>query len=97
MCYGLQCRSQNVDIACTSRLVISKFPAYQDVKKLGTERPGALFLDLGCCFGNDIRMLVSEGFPPEQCVASDIKPGMHDKVSRDDLRLRSPSDRTKIL
>lgn len=31
------------------RLKISRFPAYERILKLGRERPGALFLDIGCC------------------------------------------------
>lgn len=31
-----------------SRLQISLFPAYQELLRIGRERPGALFLDLGC-------------------------------------------------
>ncbi|THH28427.1 hypothetical protein EUX98_g5754 [Antrodiella citrinella] len=30
-------------------LKISRYPAYQDLLKLGRERSGALFLDIGCC------------------------------------------------
>ncbi|KAJ7457338.1 hypothetical protein FB451DRAFT_1353711 [Mycena latifolia] len=53
---------------------ISTFPAYQDVLALGREREGAILLDLGCCFGTDIRQAASDGFPVQNLIASDIHP-----------------------
>ncbi|CAL1715524.1 unnamed protein product [Somion occarium] len=58
-----------------TKLKISRFPAYQDLLQLGRERPGALFIDLGCCFGNDVRKAVADGFPVQQALASDLRPG----------------------
>ncbi|KAI0072366.1 hypothetical protein K474DRAFT_1629115 [Panus rudis PR-1116 ss-1] len=57
-----------------AKLKISRFPAYQDLLKLGRERPGALFLDMACCFGNDARKAVADGFPVKQVLASDLRP-----------------------
>ncbi|GJE88666.1 hypothetical protein PsYK624_047490 [Phanerochaete sordida] len=57
-----------------AKLKISRFPAYQQLLKLGKERPGALFLDLGCCVGNDVRKAVADGFPVNQALASDLHP-----------------------
>lgn len=54
---------------------MSKTDAYEALVKLKDERPNALFLDLGCCFGNDVRKVVSDGWPVGQCVASDLRPG----------------------
>ncbi|KAI0795120.1 hypothetical protein C8Q75DRAFT_712487 [Abortiporus biennis] len=54
-------------------LKISRFPAYQELLRLGKERPGALFLDIGCCFGNDIRKAVADGFPVNQAIGSDLR------------------------
>jgi len=48
-------------------------PAYKDVLKLGQERKGAILLDVGCCFGNDVRKVAADGFPVEQIIASDLK------------------------
>lgn len=31
------------------RIKIARSPVYQDVLKLGRERPNAILLDLGCC------------------------------------------------
>lgn len=56
------------------RLKISTFPAYQELLKLGKERKGALYLELACCVGNDVRKTVSDGFPVDQVIASDLEP-----------------------
>ncbi|KAL0954792.1 hypothetical protein HGRIS_003740 [Hohenbuehelia grisea] len=60
------------------RLKISRLPAYKDVLRLGKERKGAILLDLGCCFGNDIRKAVVDGFPIEGAIASDLQQGFWD-------------------
>ncbi len=57
------------------RLKISRFPAYQALLALGRERPGALFLDMACCVGNDVRKAITDGFPASQALASDLHPG----------------------
>ncbi|KAI0275321.1 hypothetical protein BC834DRAFT_852251 [Gloeopeniophorella convolvens] len=56
-----------------ARLKISRFPAYQDLLKLGRERKGAIFLDIGSCFGNDARKAVADGFPLENVITSDLR------------------------
>ncbi|KZT41365.1 hypothetical protein SISSUDRAFT_981979 [Sistotremastrum suecicum HHB10207 ss-3] len=55
-------------------LKISRHPIYQDVLKLGKERPGAILLDIGCCFGNDARKAVADGYPIDQVLGSDLRP-----------------------
>ncbi|KAJ7590107.1 hypothetical protein C8J56DRAFT_588891 [Mycena floridula] len=60
------------------RLKISKFPGYKQALKLGRERPGAILLDIGCCFGNDIRKAVQDGFPVENVIGSDLREGFWD-------------------
>ncbi|KAJ7844379.1 hypothetical protein B0H14DRAFT_2776702 [Mycena olivaceomarginata] len=56
------------------RIKIDKFkPAYQHVLDLGRNVPGALLLDIGCCFGNDLRKLASDGFPVQNMIASDLR------------------------
>ncbi|KAF7779044.1 hypothetical protein Agabi119p4_3389 [Agaricus bisporus var. burnettii] len=35
-------------------------------------RPSAIILDIACCFGNDIRKAVADGWPVENALASDI-------------------------
>ncbi|KAH9836551.1 uncharacterized protein C8Q71DRAFT_47602 [Rhodofomes roseus] len=54
------------------KLKISRLPAYGQLLKLGREREGAVFLDIGCCFGNDIRKAVADGFPMENAIGSDL-------------------------
>lgn len=56
-----------------TKLKISRFAVYDEVLKLGRERPGAILLDLGCCFGNDARKAVADGFPMSQVIASDLR------------------------
>ncbi|KAJ7489412.1 hypothetical protein FB451DRAFT_689667 [Mycena latifolia] len=58
-----------------TRTKISTLPAYQNVLTLGRERAGAILLDLGCCFGTDVRKAASDGFPAQNILASDLRPG----------------------
>ncbi|KAJ7489410.1 hypothetical protein FB451DRAFT_1390562 [Mycena latifolia] len=55
---------------------ISTLPAYQHVLTLGRERVGAILLDLGCCFGTDVRKAASDGFPAQNILASDLRPDL---------------------
>ncbi|KAH9922698.1 uncharacterized protein B0H18DRAFT_1016496 [Fomitopsis serialis] len=55
------------------RLKISRLPAYPKLLRLGKEREGAIFLDIGCCFGNDVRKAIADGYPRENCIASDLE------------------------
>jgi len=36
---------------------------------------GDSFLDIGCCFGQDIRKLAYDGAPTDRCTAVDLEPG----------------------
>ncbi|EKM75909.1 hypothetical protein AGABI1DRAFT_131808 [Agaricus bisporus var. burnettii JB137-S8] len=54
------------------RLKISRLPAYEHVLQLQKTRPGAILLDIGCCFGNDLRKAVADGWPVENAIGSDI-------------------------
>ncbi|KAI6114305.1 hypothetical protein F5141DRAFT_1105787 [Pisolithus sp. B1] len=51
---------------------ISSHASYQQVLKLGREREGASLLEIGCCFGMEMRRAAAEGFPAKQIVASDL-------------------------
>ncbi|CDO77885.1 hypothetical protein BN946_scf184838.g2 [Trametes cinnabarina] len=51
---------------------LPKLLGYDRLLKLGEERPNAILLDLGCCFGNDVRRAAADGFPVKQIVASDL-------------------------
>ncbi|KAJ7176635.1 hypothetical protein C8R46DRAFT_1160555 [Mycena filopes] len=55
-----------------TRTKISTFPVYPHVLALG--RQGGILLDLGCCFGTDIRKAAADGFPAKNLIASDLRP-----------------------
>ncbi|KAF7974801.1 hypothetical protein HWV62_11301 [Athelia sp. TMB] len=55
-----------------SSLKIAGQPVYQEVLKLGKERKAAILLDIGCCFGNDLRKAVADGFPITGVIGSDL-------------------------
>ncbi|SJK99966.1 uncharacterized protein ARMOST_03277 [Armillaria ostoyae] len=55
-------------------LKISTQPCYQQFLNLGKDRKGAVYADIGCCFGNDPRKAVADGYPVEQVIASDLLP-----------------------
>jgi len=54
---------------------ISRLFPYQDLLKLGREREGAILLDIGCCFGTDVRKAIVDGFPLRNVVTSDLHQG----------------------
>ncbi|KAJ8502889.1 hypothetical protein ONZ45_g11347 [Pleurotus djamor] len=54
-------------------LYISRHTIYPQVMQLPKVRPGAILLDIGCCFGNDIRKAVMDGWPVESAIASDLR------------------------
>ncbi|KAI0322179.1 hypothetical protein OF83DRAFT_1095654 [Amylostereum chailletii] len=55
-----------------TKLKVARLFPYQDCLALAKTRPGAIFLDIGCCFGNDIRKVVADGWPVHNAIASDI-------------------------
>ncbi|KZT67007.1 hypothetical protein DAEQUDRAFT_813157 [Daedalea quercina L-15889] len=56
-----------------TKVKIARHPAYNQLLKLGKERNSALFIDVGCCFGNDIRKAVADGFPAKNCIGTDLE------------------------
>ena len=50
---------------------IPTLPQYPKI--LARARAGATVLDLGCCFGQDLRLLAADGAPPQNMYASDLK------------------------
>ncbi|KAF8815539.1 hypothetical protein BYT27DRAFT_7193283 [Phlegmacium glaucopus] len=56
-----------------ARMTLARLPAYQALLELGRKRKGAIFIDLGCCFGNDLRKAVQDGYPVENVLASDLR------------------------
>ncbi|KAJ7845307.1 hypothetical protein B0H13DRAFT_2410081 [Mycena leptocephala] len=55
-----------------TRLRMAGLPAYSRIKMLLRGRPDAILLDLGCCFGTDIRKVAADGFPLQNLVACDL-------------------------
>ncbi|KAJ6448921.1 hypothetical protein C8R45DRAFT_1224572 [Mycena sanguinolenta] len=56
------------------KIKINKFPsAYNHVLDLARNDPSALLLDIGCCFGNDLRKIALDGFPAQNIIASDLR------------------------
>ncbi|KAF9466488.1 hypothetical protein BDZ94DRAFT_1306096 [Collybia nuda] len=58
-----------------TRLKISRMPAYDSVLKISRELKDAIILDIGCCFGNDLRKAVADGWPAQNAIASDLRQG----------------------
>ncbi|KAH7092206.1 hypothetical protein FB567DRAFT_614085 [Paraphoma chrysanthemicola] len=52
-------------------LNIADSPVYSEV--LERVKNGEQYLDIGCCMGQDVRKLISDGAPPENVFASDVK------------------------
>ncbi|KAI0066430.1 hypothetical protein BV25DRAFT_1820373 [Artomyces pyxidatus] len=61
-----------------TKLKISRLFAYPQLLKLGRERDRAILLDIGCCFGNDLRKAIADGYPVQNVVASDLYQGFWD-------------------
>jgi len=61
-----------------TRLKIARIPGYRDALELLEQRENPILLDIGCCFGNDIRKAVLDGWPVQNVIASDLNPGFWD-------------------
>ena len=60
--------------SCFLDLSISLHPLYPTVlARLKNTVNSELFLDLGCCFGQDIRRLVADGVPDEKLYGADLR------------------------
>jgi len=57
-----------------TKLKISRQPAYPQMMALVKTRPDAVYLDIGCCFGNDARKAVVDGYPMSNIICSDLRP-----------------------
>ncbi|EAU85563.2 hypothetical protein CC1G_06276 [Coprinopsis cinerea okayama7 len=55
------------------KLKISRLPAYPAVLDLLKQRQDPILLDLGCCFGNDLRKAVADGWPVQGAIGSDLR------------------------
>ncbi|KAI0535552.1 hypothetical protein GGR58DRAFT_478607 [Xylaria digitata] len=54
-----------------TNLTLLTHPLYKTIVDR-LKRPGATYLDIGCCFGQDLRQLVFDGVPSEHLVGLDI-------------------------
>ncbi|EJU05123.1 hypothetical protein DACRYDRAFT_20662 [Dacryopinax primogenitus] len=57
-----------------TKLKISRLPPYPQMMELVRNRPDAIYLDIGCCFGNDARKAVVDGYPMQNIICSDLRP-----------------------
>ncbi|TFK65873.1 hypothetical protein BDN72DRAFT_800730 [Pluteus cervinus] len=57
-------------------LKIARSPGFAAAQKLRATRPDAILLDVGCCFGNDLRKAVLDGWPVENVIGSDLRPAL---------------------
>ena len=54
-------------------LTLLTHPLYPQILSRLTSSPSTIFLDLGCCFGQDLRQLVADGAPSSQLIGLDIE------------------------
>ncbi len=57
------------------RTKAAKSTAYDDVLTIGRVDPDAIYLDLGCFVGTDLRKVVEDGWNPERVIGSDLRSG----------------------
>ncbi|KAE9411498.1 hypothetical protein BT96DRAFT_15080 [Gymnopus androsaceus JB14] len=55
-------------------LSMSGLPTYPHLLDIGRELKNPIFLDIGCCFGVDVRKAIVDGFPAQNIIASDLCP-----------------------
>ncbi|KAK7747783.1 hypothetical protein SLS62_008819 [Diatrype stigma] len=55
-----------------ANLTLITLPSYKDIVKR-LKAPGATYLDIGCCFGQDLRQLVYDGVPSQHLIGLDIE------------------------
>ncbi|KIK76682.1 hypothetical protein PAXRUDRAFT_835266 [Paxillus rubicundulus Ve08.2h10] len=59
-------------------LLLKRLPAGEDVINIGLTRKDAIFLDIGCSVGTDVRKAAADGFPADRTIGSDIHPEFGD-------------------
>ncbi|CAE6518172.1 unnamed protein product [Rhizoctonia solani] len=70
-----------------TKLKVTRYPIYAHVLEYGRTHPDAIFLEMACCFGNDVRKAALDGFPVENIVATDLRRDFWDlgfKLFKDD-------------
>jgi len=61
-----------------AKLKIAKMAAYPHAFELLKNRPDAIFLDIGCCVGAEVRKVIHDGWPISQTIATDLEGGFWD-------------------
>ncbi|KAF9446311.1 hypothetical protein P691DRAFT_804386 [Macrolepiota fuliginosa MF-IS2] len=56
-----------------TKLKIFRFPVYKEVLQLRDRYPDAILLDVGCCFGNDLRRAVQDGWLVQNIIGADLE------------------------
>ncbi|KAG8717578.1 hypothetical protein FRC09_014059 [Ceratobasidium sp. 395] len=59
-----------------TKLLTQRHPTYKHVLEYVQEHPDAIYLELGCCFGNTARKLTTDGYPAQNIVATDLHQGI---------------------
>ncbi|KAF8337271.1 hypothetical protein F5887DRAFT_984699 [Amanita rubescens] len=81
---AVQAKAHNVyPYPCIRRFMFTKFrasgvPAYPRVLELAKERKDAILLDVGCCFGCDLRKAVADGWPVENVMGFELRQAFWD-------------------
>ncbi|THU92362.1 hypothetical protein K435DRAFT_829653 [Dendrothele bispora CBS 962.96] len=55
------------------RFKMTKHPQYKKSIEYMNVNKQAVFLDMGCCFGTDVRKAIADGCPAERIIASDLR------------------------
>jgi len=68
---------------CIARFMFTRFrasgvSAYPRVLELAKERKDAILLDVGCCFGCDLRKAVADGWPAENVIGFELRQAFWD-------------------
>ncbi|TFK85712.1 hypothetical protein K466DRAFT_551672 [Polyporus arcularius HHB13444] len=59
-------------------LGLSHVPGYRRMIELGQTRRNPILVDVGCCFGQDLRKAIADGYPQESVLGTDIVPEFWD-------------------
>jgi len=70
--------SLHFNLIINYRLKISRLPTFKEALTIPSKKQGAILLDIGCCFGNDIRKAVDDGWPVQDTIAADLQQGFWD-------------------
>ncbi|KAI1173285.1 hypothetical protein F4777DRAFT_455776 [Nemania sp. FL0916] len=73
-----------------TKLTLREHPLYSNIIQR-LKQPGTRYLDIGCCFGQDLRQLVFDGVPSQHLAGLDIERSLIDSgydlfLDRDSLR-----------